>query len=345
MISNAIIMCIVSTRSGKRTNFSLRLYADCDSQFACPFTGCGFRANQQGGLKCHVNSMQYVFLLQLFRHPLSLDRLFSENIRLPCGEPGCAKTFSDPSSRSKHIKKFHSTEESSGSSERGRDRQKKNSVAYPVSVHARVARQVEDAKGILATFAVHDPSNPATPSADDAATNHDTRRTSVNRQNYTIPSPRRHPGVFHRANDVPIDRSSIDESHQPVHQTYNVNSRAAPAAWGYYPDLTRPQVRMLTFDQLGHPRSIQGDIDPSRAAAHDQSCRCWDCVVGDLTLAPLWGQQEEDRARREGLPPFSYAGTGHVPRSDQQWVHPPISNDFRSSAYPRPNPRILFDIR
>jgi len=63
MISNAINKSIVSTRNGKRPFSFLRLYADYNSQFACPVAGCGFRANQQGGLKCHINSVQYVSLL------------------------------------------------------------------------------------------------------------------------------------------------------------------------------------------------------------------------------------------------------------------------------------------
>jgi len=69
-------------------------------------------------------------------------------------------------------------------------------------------------------------------------------------------------------------------------------------------------------------------------------------------MVPLQGQQDEDRVQGEGpLPneaafPISYAGTGHVPPSDHQWVHPPaIPNDLPSSAYSRPNPRMLFDIR
>jgi len=63
MISNAINKSIVSTRSGKRPFSFLRLYADYDSQFACPVAGCEFRANQKGGLKWHTNSIQYVSLL------------------------------------------------------------------------------------------------------------------------------------------------------------------------------------------------------------------------------------------------------------------------------------------
>jgi len=295
--------------------------------------------------------------------------LISENLKLPCGEAGCTKTFSDPSSRSKHRQKCHTTaDEASGSSQRARVRKKKHTAAYPVSVHARVARHVEehsgqDAKDILnqfATFAVHT-SNPATPSSDDGSSN-STRRsashsapsapsTYVYRSNYTIePSLCELPGVFYRANDVPTDSWSIDETIQLEHQAYDANPRAAPTAWGYYPDapvLARPQVP--TLDQPRHPDPVQKDFDFSRAA-HDQSCRCWDSVVGDLTMAPLRGQQNEDRAQGEGPHPneagfpFSYAGTGHVPTSDHQWIHPPIPN-LPSSVYPRPNPRMLFEIR
>jgi len=222
---------------------------------------------------------------------------------------------------------------------------------YPVPVDARVARHIEehsgqDAKDILnqfSTFAVHI-SNPATPSSADGSSN-STRRaashsapsapsTSVYRPNYEPP------GIFHRANDVQSDGWSIDNNEN---QAYDANPRAAPAAWGYYPDtpvLTRPQV-----PTLDHPDPVQGDFDLSRAA-HDQSCRCWGCVVGDLTMAPLRGQQDEDRT--QGVPIqtrqlflFSNAGTGHVPPSDHQGVH----LNLRSSAFFRPNPRILFDIR
>ncbi|KAF9526585.1 hypothetical protein CPB83DRAFT_857413 [Crepidotus variabilis] len=59
-----------------------------DRQFRCQVEGCFFRANQLAGLKVHANSIHL-------------------GIRMRCDEPGCDKTFSDPSSRNKHRQRFH----------------------------------------------------------------------------------------------------------------------------------------------------------------------------------------------------------------------------------------------
>jgi len=154
-------------------------------------------------------------------------------VRLLCGVSGCGKTFSDPSSRSKHRRNFHddSAVEASGSRPI-HDRKGKRSAAYPVSVGRHVREHTgKDAKDILnqfATFAIHSSgsSNPATPSSSDGRTNSDPLRsawygaspsapsTSVFRLDPIQPLHCEFPGVLHRANDVQTDGWSLDNQHQ-----------------------------------------------------------------------------------------------------------------------------------
>lgn len=116
-----------------------------ERQFACLVEGCTFRANQEAGLRCHMNSIH-------------------DNSRLTCDQPGCEKTFSDPSSRTKHKQKFHAgSTQPRGTplgSSGGEFHQRKTNAPNPVAVHARVARHVaenstsgQDAKNILSQFA------------------------------------------------------------------------------------------------------------------------------------------------------------------------------------------------
>lgn len=251
--------------------------------------------------------------------------------------------FSDPSSRAKHKQNLHrgTTAERSTRRTRGRSQPSKREDVLDPFIFTFQASSSTPRTPLYdppSNFVTQLPAPHGGPSA-----------PSTYGANYTIQPPASElPGVSHRANDVQTDSWSLDNN-QNLHQANDANPGAALTPSGYHPDvpiLSRSQVPTLDHPvQPSHSRTAgQRDLDPSQTS-RDQ-CRCWDCVGGPLTLAPLRGQHREDQGRGEGsVPneapfPFSHPRMGHVPPSDHQRSLLP---NLPSSAYLQTNPRMLFD--
>jgi hypothetical protein len=264
---------------------------------------------------------------------------FSEKVRLRCGEPGCEKTFCDPSARSKHHKKYHRPpEESTAGGITG--------GGYVSQFAMRAGRS----RG--APLAYH--CNPSQYDAGQPSASHGAlsiSSSSVYRPSYVPGSTHcEFPGVFHHATGVQTDCRSIDNNIQFTHQEAYYDAHhpeAAQSAWGHAQDVLEPPYpsmqETLTFRhpaQRSHPWLEQGELEADHTG---RSCRCSDCVVeGPILLAPLRGYQHErieaGSSEREASS-FLIPRTGHVPHDDQLSAAP---NHFYSSEYPPPNPRMLF---
>ena len=308
----------------------------------CPSEGCHFRANQRTGLKCHINSVQYVYRFFIFRRFLNL--FISKNLRLPCAFPECDRTFSDPSSLTKHRQNFHGQKfggrahMTPGPSEaRGKESKGRRHVPYSFPVHARVARHIkeqsgEDAKHILDQFttfsfpetspSLHDTASDdeiydTRPSAPHGASSSSGPSSSTNRPTYTL-RPCDRPGVFHRAPDVRIDRMSVDNNSQNKHQPANAKHPQAPQVpLGYLQPASavagpsgtarlQPSVQSRTLNTQGH--TIEDDVEEFFASR---------------PLRQDWMLQMQPRL------------TVLYPRNNHVLSETP--------AFPRPNAGILFD--
>ena len=251
-------------------------------------------------------------------------------MRLPCTL--CDKTFADPSSLSKHRRKLHKV---------GAEGNALRRHPHPsVLPDHDVARPVDEFEG-LATFSIRASPNMGSPPPDGPSTGRGTRQfvsrgASPGPSSFVYRPPERR-GGFHPVNDVPVDCRSIDQNIQIKHQAYDANPIAAP---GYYANAFAPQEPPIQHVPEPLPPNQGGGTDLQ--ADDDQPCNCWNCIIGGpLTLAPLRQEGMQTQPRNEAPLPFSYPGVGHVPPSDQQWMHPPTDN-HPSSVYSRPNPRMLF---
>jgi hypothetical protein len=158
------------------------------------------------------------------------------------------------------------------------------------------------------------------------------RNASPGPSSFVYRPPRERRGGFHPVTDVPTDCQSTDDNIQTEHQAYDANPMAAPTAWGYRANAPEraPPIQSLPMNQ-----------GITREGTDLSQTEPWHCAMGGLTLAPL-REGMQAQLRNEAPVPFSYPGAGHVPSSDQRWMHPPTDN-HPSTVYFRPNPRMLFD--
>jgi hypothetical protein len=175
---------------------------------------------------------------------------------LPCSEPGCTKTFSDPSCLCKHRQGVHGAPgrrrrtDESGSLRRG---------SGPSTAAPQKTSQGADELPLL--WCSYTPTS-----------------TSFEFR-----------GVFNDPHDVQTDRSSIDEKNKFEHQeASNANYPDAQTAWG-----SQDAQREATFTLLPRPYTrspSDAGKEVSEASQPTQRCRYY-----DLKSPALRGQQWERR--------------------------------------------------